>query len=222
MGIQPKGERRRAMRVPVRGVAVFTGGVHGPIHGVVENLSQTGALINFPTQFDGGSADFDIELRLAEGDGWVGARAVRREAAAKRWRVAVAFERVDAAMREAIDASIHAALAAARRRPVLVIDDQHERRASLIERLSDRGMTPLAPRTPLEAIDLLTRAQLHVNVCLLAPGFGVPSHDLAAVLSDSFPWVTTTMISDDLDATAHRAVAAWSETPVARLGAAIG
>ena len=219
MGFQPRsGERRPAMRVPVRGVAVFH--ANGPVHGVLENLSQTGALINFATPFDvegRATGELDLELRLSEGDGWVAARAVRREAAAKRWRVAVAFERVDPAMRDAIEATIHGAVEAARRRPVLIIDDQHDRRASLIERLSDRGMTPLAPRTPLEAIDLLTRTQLHVNVCLLAPGFGVPSHDLAAVLTDSFPWITTTMISDDLDATAHNAIAAWSQTPVAQL-----
>ncbi|MBA3452482.1 MAG: hypothetical protein H0T42_05225, partial [Deltaproteobacteria bacterium] len=53
-------------------------------------------------------------------------------------------------------------------------------------------MTPLAPATPLDAIDLLTRAELHISVCLLAPGFGVGSTDLATSLSDSFPWVTTT------------------------------
>ena len=45
----------------------------------------------------------------------------------------------------------------------------------------------------------------------------MPSNDLAAILSDSFPWVRTTEISDDLDATARRAIAAWDETPVARI-----
>ncbi|MGN6105854.1 MAG: PilZ domain-containing protein [Kofleriaceae bacterium] len=213
------GDRRRALRVPVRGIAVLHAEL-GPLHGSLENLSQGGALVNAP----GYPVDraLEVELRLAEGRGWVTAHTVRLEPFAKRWRVAVAFDRVEPAMRDAIDASIHAALSAARRRPVLVIDDRSERRASLIERLSDRGMTPLAPRTPLEAIDLLTRAQLHVSVCLLAPSFGVPSTDLAAILSDSFPWVTTAEISDDLDATAGRAFEAWSTTPVARIASAIG
>jgi hypothetical protein len=72
------------------------------------------------------------------------------------------------------------------------------------------------------AIDLLSRSQLHVSVCMLAPGFGVASStDLATILSDSFPWVTTAEISDDLEDTAERAVRAWAETPVARLGVAI-
>jgi hypothetical protein len=72
-----------------------------------------------------------------------------------------------------------------------------------------------------EGLELLTRSQLHVSVCMLAPGFGVASTDLATILSDSFPWVTTAQISDDIDDTASRAVAAWAATPVARLGVAI-
>ena len=215
-------DRRRALRVPVRGTAVFHSGWErdgAPLHTSLENLSQTGALVSAASRPHDDL--LDVELRLAEGGGWVSARCVRVEQMNKRWRIAVAFDRIDPAMRAAIDATITSALSAARRRPILVIDDRTERRASLIERLSIRGMTPLAPKTPLEAVDLLTRAQLHVSVCLLAPGFGVPSTDLAAILSDSFPWITTAEICDDLDATATRAIDAWATTPVARLGAAI-
>jgi hypothetical protein len=215
---ESRAERRRAMRVPVRGVAVLHAG-DGPLHGTLENLSQGGALLYLASR---PGADFlDLELRLAEGSGWVSARTVRAEPIAGRFRVAIAFDRVDPQMRDAIESTITAAMSAARRRPILVIDDRVERRSSLIDRLARQGMTPLAPKTPLEAIDLLTRAQLHINVCLLAPGFGVESTDLAAVLTDSFPWVTTTEITDDLEATAGRAIDAWSETPVARIGAAI-
>jgi len=38
-----------------------------------------------------------------------------------------------------------------------VIDDHVGRRVDLVTRLAARGMTPLAPRTPLEAIDLLSK-----------------------------------------------------------------
>jgi len=219
LGVQ---ERRRALRVPIRGVAVFHGPLSdgGPLHAILENLSQGGALVSLPSRPPTLSRDvtpFEVELRLGDNTGWVTARPVRVEPAAKRWRLAVEFDKVDDGMREAIEATIIGALSAARRRPILVIDDHHERRATLIDELANRGMTPLAPKTPLEAIDLLARSHLHVNVCLLAPGFGVPSNDLAAFLSDSFPWVRTTEISDDLDATASRAIAAWDETPVARL-----
>jgi hypothetical protein len=218
MGL-PWEERRGALRVPVRGLAVVHAN-EGPLHGTLENLSQTGALLNVASR-PAQDTTLDLELRLAEGGGWVSARTVRIEPVLKQWRVAVAFDRVDPAMRSAIEASITAALSAAKRRPILVIDDRSDRRASLIDRLAKRGMTPLAPKTPLEAIDLLTRSQLHVSVCLLAPGFGVPTTDLAAVLSDSFPWVTTTEISDDVDDTAGRAIDAWAATPVARMGTAI-
>jgi hypothetical protein len=219
-------DRRGALRVPVRGFAVLHAeNGPGPLHGSLENLSKTGALLIIASRPP--DANLDLELRLSEGDGWVTARTVRIEPPKAQppyrggWKIAVAFDRVEPSMRAAIDSAISHALAAAKRRPILVIDDQHERRASLISRLAREGMTPLAPKTPLEAIDLLARAQLHVSVCMLAPGFGVPTTDLATILSDSFPWVTTAEISDDIDDTASRALAAWAETPVARLGGAI-
>ena len=207
------GERRQALRVPVRGVAVLYGS-SGPLHGMIENLSQGGALVGVASRPV--EAELDIELRLAEGCGWVSARIVRAEPAQLGWRIAVAFDRVDDSLHTAIDAAIASARGAARRRPILVIDENSDRKRDLIARLSDRGMTPLAPKTPLEVMDLLSRSQLHVGVCLLGPGFGVPSHDLRAVLSDSFPWVSVAEITDDLEATTHHAIDAWYTTPIAR------
>jgi len=210
------GERRRALRVPVRGVAVLYPSA-GPLHGMLENLSQNGALVSVASRPL--EQELDMEIRLAEGSGWVAARIVRVEPHTRRWRIAVSFGRVDASLRESIEASIASARGAAARRPILVIDENSDRKRDLIARLADRGMTPLAPKTPLEAIDLLTRAQLHVGVCLLAPDFGVRSTDLRAVLTDSFPWVSVAEITDDLDATTHHAIDTWYATPIARIDA---
>jgi hypothetical protein len=208
------GERRRDLRVPVRGFAVlYANG--GPLHGMIENLSQSGALISVASRPI--EQELDIEIRLAEGSGWVVARTVRVEPAGVQWRIAIKFDRVDDSLRSSIEASIASARGAARRRPILVIDENTDRKNDLITRLSDRGMTPLAPKTPLEVIDLLTRSQLHLGVCLLAPGFGVPSTDLRAVLSDSFPWVCVAEITDDLEATTHQAIHTWETTPIARI-----
>lgn len=218
------GERRCALRVPVRGFAVLHAeNGPGPLHGSLENLSQSGALVNLTSRPP--TDNLQLELRLDTSDGWVTGHTVRVErvnASTQRggWRLAVAFDRVEPRVRASIDNAIGHALSAAKRRPILVIDDKAERRASLIQRLVRDGMTPIAPRTPLEAIDVLARAQLHVSVCMLAPGFGVPLTDLATILSDSFPWVTTAEISDDIDDTASRALAAWAATPVARIGLA--
>lgn len=215
---QTRGDRRRAMRVPVRGRIVLHGEA-GPLHGTVENLSRSGALVAVAAVPDGEL--LELELRLEDASGWVRARTVRVDGARRGVRLAVRFDRVAPELEATIDATIAAALAAARRRPILVIDDRAERRAKVIDHLARRGMTPLAPRTPLEAIDVLARAQLHVDVCLLAPGFGVPSTELATLLADSFPWVATTEITDDVDHTVDWAVAAWARSPVARI-AAIG
>src|SRR5262249_34687357 len=170
-------ERRRTLRVPVRGVAVlYASG--GPLHGMIENLSQGGALVSVASRPL--EQELDMEIRLAEGSGWVVARTVRVEPTGRQWKIALAFDRVDDSRRASMEASTASARGAARRRPILVIDENSDRKRDLITRLADRGMTPLAPKTPLEAIDLLTRSQLHVGVCLLAPGFGVPSTDLRA------------------------------------------
>jgi hypothetical protein len=207
-------ERRRALRVPVRGVAVlYASG--GPLHGMIENLSQSGALVSVASRPV--EAAFDMEVRLAEGSGWVVARTARVEPSGRQWRIALTFDRVDQSLHDTIEASIASARGAARRRPILVIDENSDRKRDLIARLASRGMTPLAPKTPLEAIDLLTRSQLHVGVCLLAPGFGMPSTDLRDVLSDNFPWVFVAEITDDLDATTHHAFNTWQSTPIARI-----
>jgi PilZ domain len=211
-------ERRRALRVPVRGVAVlYASG--GPVHGMIENLSQSGALISVASRPV--EPALDMEIRLTEGSGWVVAHVVRAEPIGQKWRIALAFDRVDDALRDTIEASIVSARGAARRRPILVIDENSDRKQDLIARLAKRGMTPLAPKTPLEAIDLLTRSQLHLGVCLLAPGFGMPSTDLRDVLSDNFPWVFVAEITDDLEATTHHAIDTWFSTPIARIADAV-
>lgn len=212
-------ERRRALRVPVRGVAVLHA-PEGSMHGTIENLSVSGALVNV-AGIPAAGKPVDVELKLGEDSGWASAHMVRVERTARRFRVAVAFDDLAPAVRAAIEATIAAALRAAQRRPVLVIDDRGPRRHDLVGRLAARGMTPLAPRTPLEAIDLLTRTQMHVNVCLLASSFGQTVAELRTLVADSFPWVSTEEISDDLEATVERAVEAWSGTDVARLSAAI-
>jgi hypothetical protein len=204
--------------VPVRGVAVFYA-EDGATHGTIENLSASGALVSAAGVPN--DKNLDVELKLGVDSGWVSARTVRVEKAAKRWRIAVAFEHVDPAVAASIDAAITSAIRAAQRRPILVIDDRIGRRTDLVTRLAARGMTPLAPRTPLEAIDLLTRTQLHVNVALLAPSFGHTTTELRALVSDSFPWVSTAEITDDVEATVDRALEAWSGTDVARLSAAL-
>src|SRR5690606_27258641 len=104
-----RSERRRALRVPVRGVAVFypasrsepgashCGAEDGAMHGTIENLSSSGALVTVA----GVPSDenLDVELKLGAESGWVSARTVRIERTARRWRVAVAFERIDDRMR---------------------------------------------------------------------------------------------------------------------------
>lgn len=192
------------------------------MHGVLNNLSRSGALVDVRAPLAAFFAA-DLQLQLGErGSATVAARTVRVEVKPQRkWQIAVAFENVDAATRHAIDAAIEDALAAARRRPILVIDDNEARRARLVQLLRERGCAPLSAVTPLDAIEMLTRPELHVEVCLLAP-HAFKGSDLHHVLEDSFPWVTEIEIIDDFETSAGLAIAAWEQTPMARLGNAIG
>ncbi|HEY1813148.1 MAG TPA: PilZ domain-containing protein [Kofleriaceae bacterium] len=211
-------ERRRALRVPVRGVVVFHAD-GDTLHGTIENVSASGALVSLSGDHDG--APPDVELKLGHGSGRATARTVRIERDLRRTHIAIAFEEVEPELRASIEAAVENALRAAARRPVLVVDDSSARRHDLVTRLVARGMTPLAPRTPLEAIDLLARSHLHINVCLLAAGFGHSADQLRALVAESFPWVTAADISDDVEATVERAADAWSASAMARLATAI-
>lgn len=205
------GERRNALRVAVRGVAVVYAD-DGTTVGSIENLSQTGALLTVQGMPAGDA--LDVELKLGDATSRVAARTVRIDR--NQMRIAIVFDNVDDRVRAVIDTAIEHAVRAAHRRPVLILDGERTRRIALATRLAARGMTPLVPRTPLEAIDLLTRPQLHVNVAVLTA-----ASELHGVLADSFPWVSTAAISDDIDATVQRAVDAWIGTDGARLASAI-
>lgn len=203
-------ERRGAMRVPVQGSAVMRGDA-APVHGVVENLSCSGALLHVPALPANG--EVELELRLADGNGTLRARTVRvsptRHAT---WFVALAFDRVDPALQRSIDASIAEAVRTARSRTVLVLDERDGRRTRLVDRLVDRGFSPVAPRTPLETFDLLARPGLHVRLCLVAKDFAVARTELAQTLVEHFPWVQLSEISDDLELTVDNAIAAYASS----------
>ena len=204
------------MRVPVRGQAVLHADA-GPTHARVENVSRGGVLLELAVPPSGASG-VEVELRLLGGGGFLTGTVVRATLIAGGcWHIALALRCADRTLEARIDAAIDAALSTVRQRPVLIVDDQPERRRALVDRLATLGLMPLAPATPLGAVDLLTDAALHVGVCMLAPGFRIPSRNLAAVLGDSFPWVTTGEIMDDLDATASLALDLWSASPIARL-----
>lgn len=211
-------ERRAALRVPVHGIAVCYG-EPSPLRGTIENLSSSGALINIAGAPH--SDAVDLELKLGIHSGRVTARMVRVERGPRRTRVALRFEELDDRVRAAIDAAIDHAVIAAERRPVLVIDENLNRRAALLDALEGQGMSPVSARTPLDAIAILTNPHLAVSVALLAPSFGHTVDALRHLVSDSFPWVRDAEISDDIYSTLERTNAAWSATASARLARAI-
>ena len=78
-------------------------------------------------------------------------------------------------------------------RQIIIVDDEPPRRSSLIDLLSAAGFTAIAPRTPLDAFDLLGRND-GTDMLLVAPSF-------QAAVDDSFPEYATEAIGDDLEST---------------------
>ena len=157
-------ERRRALRVPVRGVAVFYA-EDGAMHGTIENLSSSGALVTRRAAFHSTRPRASSSSSATRPAGSARARcassAARTPRGGSRSRSIASTIRCAARSRAAIEHALARSAAPA---------DPRDRRShgaragARSTRLAARGMTPLAPRTPLEAIDLLTRTQLHVNV----------------------------------------------------------
>jgi hypothetical protein len=207
-------DRRHALRVPVQGVAVFYGAGR-ELRATIENLSITGALVSIPA--DTTATIETIELELGVDADRFRARAVRVEHSARRTRIAVAFEHVDAHLRGVIDHAIGHALTNATLRPFVVLDGNATRRDLLVSRLRAYGMTAFAPATPLEAFDLLARAQRNGCIAMLGPCFDQSVIGLRNVICETFPWAVTNVIADDLDATVDRALAAWGDTNPAQV-----
>jgi hypothetical protein len=221
-----RSERRRAPRAPAHGTAILHGD-HGVLYGNIENLSLGGVLVSVASapawwRIDGDPGVLDIELRFgatrttpaAREEGAVPFAAtghpVRIEPVGGRVRIAVAFDRLFASAEDEIEDEIEAALGAALSRPVLIIDHDEVRRRRLAVQFGALGMTPLVPRTPLEAIDLLSRARLHVAVCAVAERFAdIPSSELHAFIAEGFPWVRTLTIDQHEASLADRAHAIW-------------
>jgi hypothetical protein len=212
-------ERRAARRFPVQGGAVFYAGesLDSGRRATIENLSSTGALVSIAVERASLRDTSEVYLRLGVDTGRLAARAVRVEHTPRRTMIALAFEGKDAHVRSVVHHAIEHARASAARRPIIVLDENETRRSILVSRLRACGMTTLAPTTPLEAFDQLSRTQLHGCVCLLAPCFGQSIVGLRNVICETFPWAVTNVIGDDVDATLGHALASWGDTDIAQL-----
>jgi hypothetical protein len=204
-------ERRRALRAPVHGEAVLHGR-RAAIRGQIENLSLSGVLVR-AREMVGRGISVEVLLHLpAAGKPAVRAQVVRAERHEDGSRIALRFDRVSADAEDAIEDEVLAALNAAKRRPVLVIDGIEERRLDLADALRARHMTPLTPRTPLEVVEALSNPHQHVEVCLVSCEFGDHhGRELAAFIHEAFPWVRIMYVGRDAAETADDARWAWDD-----------
>lgn len=212
-------DRRGARRTPATGrVTLSRDGGAQAVHGTIENLSRGGVLVAVHGEPAALTPErvCEVELLLVgRAPVWARAHPVRREPAPGGVLVALAFAEVSAPGVDVIEAELAAMHAAAVRRPVLVVDDDPARREAIGDALRARGMTSLAPRTPLDAIQLLSRAQLHIPVALIASRFGsIPGAELERFLQGTFPWVEQVAITGDgaVVVAVTRAAQIWART----------
>jgi hypothetical protein len=208
--------RRRALRAPARGLAVLHS-TEGSLHAGIENLSCTGLLATASASagFDRRGADrFFLDLRLADRPRIaVRGKTIRVETRDVRVKIAVAFCDLERDAALAIEDAVSRAMEASQVQTLLVIDSDVERRARTAEALSASGIMPIVPRTPLEAIDLLSRARLHIGLCTIGKQFAeIPAIEIRQFLAEGFPWVRVLDAADEPAATVARAVAALAET----------
>ena len=70
--------------------------------------------------------------------------------------------------------------------------------------------------TPLEVVDMLSRARTHADVCLVSGKFGDHErHELTAFLLETFPWIRIAALrtdgADDVGDAADAAIASWRD-----------
>ncbi len=207
--VRPGTEKRRALRAPVHGHAILHGH-RGAEAGVIHNLSLSGALVGVHEPLDEQDA-LTVELRLPTAARFtLRGHAVRVDRRDDSPRMAVVFERVSADAEDAIEDAVVNALTATRAHCVMIVDAIEERRIDVAEAMRARDLTPLAPRTPLEVIDLLGDPTNQIDVCAVSARFaGLAGGDLTSFLKEAFPWVRIVRIGDDVVAVADDAVEAW-------------
>jgi hypothetical protein len=182
-------------------------GEWGSVMGRIENLSLGGTLVR--TDERDPLDVLDVELRLPQSR-WISvpARVVRP---ADGERIAVAFTDLSADAEDAIEDEIVGSLAAARARPVLVIDGAEERREEIAAALRARAMTPLVPRTPLEVVGHLLGAE-RVELCVVSTRFGdLRGGEVAGLIAELCPWMRVLDSIDDAPRLAQDAAAAWED-----------
>jgi hypothetical protein len=215
MGIAASHERRRALRAPVHGMVVLRRH-QAAVRGAIENLSLSGVLVRSHGDLGDVEApdDLEVELRLPSARPMaLTGRVVRCEVRDQALWIAIRFEEVPADCEDTIEDQVVDAFVETRRRPVVVIEGQEERRRGLAEALRERRMTPLTPRTPLEAVDLLASPERHVEVCLVSARFGdLHAREIEAMIRECFPWVRIVLAAeDDAEVSAEHAQAVWDD-----------
>jgi hypothetical protein len=204
-------EKRRALRAPVHGHAVLHGD-RAATAGVIHNLSLGGALVRVGEVL-GRTDALDVELRLPSARRvMLRGHGIRVDREGDGPRMAVGFDRVPPDAEDAIEDAVITALSATRARHVLVVDAIEERQLDVAAAMRARELTPLTPRTPLEAIELLGDPANQIDVCAVSARFAdVAGGELTAFLKEAFPWVRIVRIGDDAIAVADDAVEAWHD-----------
>jgi hypothetical protein len=203
---EEQGERRRHFRAGLESGAV----IHASkiaIKGRIVDLSLGGVRVRrtddqAPCPAAGAAAM--IEMEIGE-RGWIAADGIIRRAGLD--EVVISFAPLAAEVEDLIEDEVLAAIEAARRPRMIVVDQQPDRRRRVAEKLRAAGCDSYEASTPLEAIDLMERPRSHIKGVAIAERLTTQtgSDEFCEFVGETNPGIKLALITDALaDGTVDR------------------
>lgn len=202
---EPRSERRRHFRAGTEGAAVIhvaprtARGEAVPIalRGRIVDLSLGGVRVRriedaAPCPAPGTAARVELEL-----GGWISQDGhVHRAAVGE---IVVAFSRLASEVEDRIEDEVLAAIEAAKRPRMIVVDPSASRRRRVADTLRAAGCESYEAATPLEAIDLMERPRSHIRGVALAEHLTQTGTDeFCDFVAETNPGIKLALIADAL------------------------
>ncbi len=200
---RPEAQLRRSYRTTTSGHVVVQVG-RAMVHAHSLNLSLGGLLVDWTGRRPSPPVGAPVTVQLEVGDsGWLRQRGHVQRCDAD--RLAIGFHAMTADAEDRIEDRVLAALEAQRAPRLLIVDPSPVRRHAIAALLARAGYCSLEASTPLAALALLQRPQLHITAVAVAETTSQTGRaELTAYLAEEHAGLPVVLIGPQ----AHEAVAA--------------
>jgi hypothetical protein len=188
-------EKRRHDRAEVDGCVV----VHVPgsaVHGHIVNISLGGMLVHVGEDARLLAAGVPVVVELEVEQGW--ATQAGDVIRACDGEIAIAFGRLDPTLRDVIDSEVREATRSRTNPRVVVVDPSPARRRRITDALREAGADSFEAATPLEAVGLIERSRVRVQMIAVAERTRsqTESDELVDWIEQTHPGLEIAMITD--------------------------